>query len=292
MAEPLTVACVQMRSGTDQNANIGTMRDFVREAAGEGATYVQTPEMTGLVERGRKDLFAAISPDYRNPVFGAASQLARELGIWLHVGSTAVKLDGDRAANRAALFSPKGERVAFYDKIHMFDVDLDNGESWRESSVYAPGDEAVVAAVGRAMIGLAICYDLRFPALFRAQAQAGSQILTVPSCFTRQTGRAHWHALLRSRAIENGAFVVAAAQGGKHDDGRESYGHSLIADPWGKVVAELDHDEPGVLVHEIDIGEVIAARSKIQSLRHDRHFDLVTVSGEDASAGKLHGAVA
>jgi len=181
-------------------------------------------------------------------------------------------------ANRAFLFSPQGRLVATYDKIHMFDVDLDNGESWRESATYEPGTKAVVAALPFGRLGLAVCYDLRFPQLFNAEALAGADILTVPAAFTRQTGEAHWHALLRARAIENGAFVIAAAQGGRHEDGRETFGHSMIVDPWGRIVAEADHDSPGVVLADIDLGQVAAARSKIPNLSNARAFE-VAVAG-------------
>ncbi len=274
-------ACVQMRSGADEKANIAAMNELVREAAGKGAAYVQTPEMTGLVQRSRKELFSQISPDSHNPVFATASELAGELGIWLHVGSTAVLTGEQRAANRAALFSPSGERVASYDKIHMFDVDLDNGESWRESAIYDAGDAAVVVNGPGAPLGLAICYDLRFPDLFRTQALAGAEMLTCPACFTRQTGEAHWHALLRARAIENGAYIAAAAQGGVHEDGRETYGHSLVYDPWGRLVGELAHDEPGVLICDIDPGLVQATRRKIPNLANERDFSVTIEEAAD-----------
>jgi predicted amidohydrolase len=269
-----------MRSGTDQAANIEAMDAAVREAARRGATYVQTPEMTGLVQRGRDALTGAISPDAANPVFRRAASLARELGIHLHIGSTAVAAGNGKAHNRAALFSPRGKRIATYDKIHMFDVDLDNGESWRESAVYQPGDEALVVELAEARLGFAICYDLRFPQLYRAEALAGAEILTCPAAFTRQTGEAHWHVLLRARAIENGAFLIAAAQGGQHEDGRETYGHSVIIDPWGRVLAEADHDEPGVIVAEIDTEQSAAARRKIPNLRNARDFAGPTMAAQ------------
>lgn len=281
------IACAQMRSGVSQAANFAAMRDLVREAAGRGAHYVQTPEMTGLIQRSKPDLMAQIAPDAGNPVFAAAADLARDLGIWLHVGSTAVATGEGRVANRAAVFSPSGERVASYDKIHMFDVDLDNGESWRESATYDAGDTAVVVLGAPAAFGLAICYDLRFPDLFRTEALAGAQMLTCPAAFTKQTGMAHWHALLRARAIENGAFVCAAAQGGLHEDGRETYGHSLVYGPWGETVGELDHDEPGVLVCEIDPAAAVTARRKIPNLNHGRDFSVVL-----EGAGKLAGKAA
>jgi predicted amidohydrolase len=272
-----------MRSGTDEQANIAAMRELVREAAGRGATYVQTPEMTGLVIRGG-GLFGKISPDRDNPVFAAASELARNLSIWLHVGSTAVLTGEGRAANRAAIFAPDGERVASYDKIHMFDVDLDNGESWRESATYDAGDTGIVVHGPALPLGLAICYDLRFPDLFRSEAIAGAEMLTCPACFTRQTGEAHWHALLRARAIENGAYVAAAAQGGTHEDGRQTYGHSLVFDPWGRLVGELAHDEPGVLVCDIDAALPASVRAKIPNLSHGREFS-IRVEGQGAARG-------
>lgn len=279
MTSLLRIACVQMRSGVEQADNIATMRELVREAAAQGARYVQTPEMTGLVQRSRKALFSVISEDRDNPVFQAASDLAKEFGIWLHVGSTAVAISADKAVNRAGFFSPAGDRIAYYDKIHMFDVDLRHGESWRESSIYEAGGRALVLADAPANVGLAICYDLRFPDLFRQQAMAGAQLLTCPSCFTRQTGEMHWHVLLRARAIENGAFVAAAAQGGLHEDGRETFGHSLVVDPWGSIVAELDHDEPGVLVCDIDPSEVGKARASIPSLTSGSKFELQHIDG-------------
>jgi predicted amidohydrolase len=205
----------------------------------------------------------------------AAAKLSGELGIWLHVGSTPIALGGGKVANRAFLFGPDGMKRVSYDKIHMFDVDLDNGESWRESAIYQPGDRAVTTDIGDARLGLAICYDVRFPDIFRRQALAGAEILTVPAAFTRQTGEAHWHVLLRARAIENGAFVVAAAQGGTHEDGRETYGHSMIIDPWGRILAEKDDDEPGVITAEVDLDAVLEARQKIPNLKNIRPFDLV-----------------
>jgi predicted amidohydrolase len=280
---PARIGLVQMRSGTNERENIAVMSDMVREAAGLGAAYVQTPEMTGLVTRGR-DLFGQISPDGANPVFAAASQLAADLGIWLHLGSTAVRISESRAANRGAMFAPNGDRVAIYDKIHMFDVDLDNGESWRESATYEAGDTGIVVHGPPLPVGMAICYDLRFADLFRSEALAGAEMLTCPACFTRQTGEAHWHALLRARAIENGAYVAAAAQGGLHEDGRQTYGHSLVYDPWGKLAGELAHDEPGVLVCEVEPQLPQSVRRKIPNLSHGREFSVrIESHGEDAA---------
>ncbi len=280
------IACVQMRSGVSQSANIATMRDLVRQAADAGARYVQTPEMTGLVQRDRAGLLSQIGLDAGNPVFACAAELSRDLDIWLHIGSTAVLLDDGRVANRAAVFAPSGERVASYDKIHMFDVNLDNGETWRESAIYEAGDSGVVVHGPALPLGLAICYDLRFPELYRAEALAGAEMLTCPACFTRQTGEAHWHALLRARAIENGAFVAAAAQGGVHEDGRETFGHSLVFDPWGALVGQLAHDEPGVLVCEIDPGKAAASRRKIPNLSHGREFS-VRIESEAGQVPKM-----
>ena len=279
----LTVAAVQMRSGTDIGRNVEAMDALVRDAAGRGARYVQTPEMTGALVRDRAALKALLRDEANDPVLARGKSLARELGIALHIGSTAIALPDGKVANRGFLIGPDGDLRARYDKIHMFDVDLDNGESWRESATYEAGKQTVVAQLGDDVpLGMAVCYDLRFPQLFRAQAMAGASVLTVPAAFTRQTGEAHWHILIRARAIENGAFVIAAAQGGKHEDGRETYGHSLIVDPWGKVLAEADHDEPAVIVAEIDPAASVAARRKVPNLKNAREFSVAT--GEDAAA--------
>lgn len=267
-------AVVQMRSGMDPERNATDMEALVREAAGQGATYVQTPEMTGAMVREKEDRARLFVAEERDVTVAIARRLAKELGIFLHIGSTAIRRDDGKSANRALLISPRGETIATYDKIHMFDVDLDHGESWRESAAYEPGTRAVTADVDGATLGLAICYDLRFPQLFRTEALAGAEVLTVPAAFTRQTGEAHWHVLLRARAIENGAFVIAAAQGGRHACGRETYGHSLIVDPWGTILAEADHDEPGVILAEIDPARVDETRSRIPSLANGRVFSL------------------
>jgi predicted amidohydrolase len=273
------VAAIQMCSGTDPGRNVADMERMVREAAGQGARYIQTPEMTGAMVRDAEARKAAFTTQDKDSVAAAAGRLAGELGVFLHVGSTAIRRADGKLANRALLYAPDGSLRASYDKIHMFDVDLDKGESWRESSAYEPGTEAVVTDIGEARLGFAICYDLRFPQLFRTEALAGADLLSVPAAFTRQTGEAHWHVLLRARAIENGAFVVAAAQGGVHEDGRETYGHSLIVDPWGRVLAEADHAEPGVVVAEIDAAQSAAARAKIPNLKNAREFTLETVTG-------------
>jgi predicted amidohydrolase len=274
------VAALQMRSGVDVARNVAAFEALVREAAGAGAVYVQSPEMTGALIRDKAARQASLRSQSEDPVSAKASELARELGIHVHVGSTAILLPGGKVANRAFLFSPDGALIANYDKIHMFDVDLDNGESWRESATYEPGREAAVADLPFGRLGFAVCYDVRFPQLFRAEALAGAEILTVPAAFTRQTGEAHWHILLRARAIENGAFVIAAAQGGAHEDGRETYGHSMIVDPWGRIVAEADHDEPAVVLADIDLAASRAARGKIPNLKNAREFTLRQAAAE------------
>ncbi|WP_265517542.1 carbon-nitrogen hydrolase family protein [Nitratireductor luteus] len=267
-------AALQMRSGMTVATNVAEFERLVRDAAKQGAHYVQSPEMTGLLVRDRAQLLDNITDEAKDPLVARAARLARECGLFVHVGSTAIAVGGGKVANRAFLFGPDGERIATYDKIHMFDVDLDNGESWRESATYAPGEATLVVDLPMAALGFAICYDLRFPQLFRTQAMTGAQVLTAPAAFTRQTGEAHWHVLTRARAIENGAFLIAAAQGGRHEDGRETYGHSIIVDPWGKVLAEAAHDEPAVVVADIDVEQSRAARGKIPNLANAREFNL------------------
>jgi predicted amidohydrolase len=238
---------------------------------------VQTPEMTGALQRDRAAMKAALRDESNDLIVAAAAKLAAELGIYLHVGSTAIGLADGKMANRGFLFGPGGKKITHYDKIHMFDVDLDNGESWRESSAYTPGGTARLVSLPFGKLGCAICYDVRFPELFRAQAAAGAQIMSVPAAFTRQTGEAHWEILLRARAIENGMFVVAAAQAGVHEDGRETFGHSMIIDPWGRVLASAGGTGEGIVVADIDVGAVAAARSKIPNLKNGRAFTLEEV---------------
>ena len=279
----LVVAAIQMRSGVTPAANIESMDALVREAASRGARYVQTPEMTGAVQKDRKGLRSILKTEADDPVLKAASSLASELGIYLHIGSTAIDVGQEMTANRGVVFGPGGGVLARYDKIHMFDVDLDNGESWRESAVYRPGEIARTVDLDGVRLGMGICYDIRFPHLFRDLALAGADILTAPAAFTRQTGEAHWHVLQRARAIENGAFVISAAQGGVHEDGRETYGHSLIVDPWGRVIAEAENDEPGVIVASLALDEVKAARGKVPNLKNARSYKIengMQVTGE------------
>lgn len=274
------VAALQMRSGMDPKRNAADFEALVREAAGEGAAYVQSPEMTGALVRDKAALMAMLKPDAEDLIALKAAELAKELRIVVHVGSTAIARPDGKVANRGFVFGADGALKASYDKIHMFDVDLDNGESWRESATYEPGVTGTLVDLPFGRLGMAVCYDVRFPQLFRAQALAGAQILTMPAAFTRQTGEAHWHVLQRARAIENGAWVVTAAQGGLHEDGRETYGHSLIVDPWGRIVAEADHDEPGVVIAEIDPAASAEARAKIPNLKNAREFE---VEGRKAS---------
>ncbi len=265
---------IQLRSGLAPQANIDVAVRLIGEAKKAGAAYVLTPEMTNIMEVKRERLFAGIVAEEADTSLATLRELARALGIHIHVGSLAIKVSSDKAANRSFLIDPKGEIVARYDKIHMFDVDLADGESYRESRNYRPGDFAVLTDLPWGRLGLSICYDLRFPALYRAFAEADASFIAIPSAFTRVTGEAHWHVLLRARAIENGCFVFAAAQGGKHENGRETFGHSLIVDPWGRVLAEAG-TEPGVILAEIDPAAVAAARARIPSLQHGRRFEVV-----------------
>lgn len=272
-------AMIQMRSGLDPAANIDAALRLIGEAKSAGADYVLTPEMTNILAAKREQLFAAVVAEEMDASLATLRELARKLGIYIHIGSLAIKLSNDRAANRSFLIDPKGDIAARYDKIHMFDVDLADGESYRESRNYRPGELAVLTDLPWGRLGLTVCYDLRFPALYRALAEAGATLLAIPSAFTKQTGEAHWHVLMRSRAIENGSFVFAAAQGGKHENGRETYGHSLVVDPWGRILAE-GGTEPGVIMAEIDPAEVAKARARIPSLQHGRRFEIVEPMAE------------
>ncbi|MFK8249979.1 carbon-nitrogen hydrolase family protein [Ancylobacter terrae] len=271
---PFRAALVQMRTARSIAANVAAASTLIRAAAAEGATYIQTPEMTGTMEESRQSLFAVLSEEADDPALKSFRALAAELRIHLHIGSLAVRASEHRAANRSYLIGPDGGILAWYDKIHMFDVDLPNGDVYRESEVYRPGDRAVVADLPGIRLGFTICYDLRFPALFRALAEAGAGMIAVPAAFTRSTGEAHWHTLLKARAIETGSFVLAAAQGGKHENGRETYGHSVIIDPWGTVLAEAG-TEPGFITAEIDPAKVKQVRGRIPSLQNGRRFELV-----------------
>jgi len=265
-----------MRSGLDRAQNAKDALALIADAAKAGAAFVATPEMTNVVDRKGARLLKDL-PDERNlEEISAFSTAAKRAEIWLLAGSFAVK-SGAKAANRSFLFSPAGAIVARYDKLHMFDVDLPNGESWKESNIYNAGAEANVVETPLAKFGLTICYDLRFPRLYRVLAQAGADVFCVPSAFTRQTGRAHWKTLLAARAIENGAFVIAPAQGGAHEDGRETYGHSMIIGPWGGVLAQADDDAPGVILADIDPAAAREARQRIPNLALEQNFKISIV---------------
>ena len=264
-------ACVQLRSSDDVQENISTASELIREAKGQGADFIATPENTTLMAPdGGAKLERSFSEE-SDPALPKFRALAEELGVWLLIGSLAIKVSESKTANRSLLLDPKGRIAARYDKIFLFDVDLPSGEKYRESNTVAGGDRAVSAELPWGKIGLSICYDLRFPQLYRALAQAGAFLLTVPSAFTETTGRAHWHVLLRARAIENGAFIIAPAQGGTHANGRKTYGHSLIVSPWGEILAEAGTD-PGVILADIDPELSADARARVPNLRHDRDY--------------------
>jgi predicted amidohydrolase len=279
---------VQMTSGPAFDANLAAADRLVRQAAEAGAEFVATPENTPILQPDHAQLRAAVPGEESHPAVRAFCDLARDLGIWLLLGSTAVRVDtGDapdapdadgRLANRSLLFDDRGRIAARYDKIHMFDVDVPDGQTYRESGAFRPGANAVVADTPWARLGLTVCYDVRFPALYRALAHAGARVLTVPAAFTQLTGRAHWHALLRARAIETGSYVLAPAQVGEHAQGRRTYGHTLAVAPWGEVIADLGDDGPGVVTVEIDPAAVQQARGWVPSLRHDREFEVVAAS--------------
>src|SRR5690242_10626840 len=254
-----TAAMVQMRTGLLPEPSFEQASKLIRQAVAAGADYVQTPEVSNMMQLNRKALFEHLRSEDDDPSLKAYRALAAELKIHLHVGSLALRFSPEKAVNRSFLIGPEGNLLASYDKIHMFDIELPDGESYRESANYQPGETAVIADLPWGRIGLTICYDVRFPALYRALAEAGASFLTVPSAFTRKTGEAHWHTLLRARAIENGCFVFAAAQAGMHESGRETYGHSLIVDPWGVVLAE-GGVEPGIVMATIDPAKVGVAR--------------------------------
>lgn len=265
-------ACVQLRSSDDVNENIATASRLIREARAMGADFIATPENTTLMAPDGGAKIEKTFAEDADPALPAFRALAKELSVHLLIGSLAIKVSESKTANRSFLIGQDGGIAARYDKIHLFDVDLPSGETYRESNTVAGGDRAVLAQTPWGKMGLTICYDLRFPQLYRRLAQAGAFLLTVPAAFTETTGKAHWHTLLRARAIENGAFVVAPAQGGVHANGRRTYGHSLIVAPWGEVLAE-GGTEPGVIMAEIDPAVAADARARVPNLRHDRAFE-------------------
>jgi deaminated glutathione amidase len=263
------IALFQARSGIDPARNAADLVAAAEEAAAGGAAILFTPEMSGLLDRDRARAEANLHDEGSDPVLAAVREAAARSGIWVHLGSLAVKGEGGRLSNRGFLIDDTGEIRARYDKIHLFDVDLATGESWRESALYAPGGRTVVADTPAGRLGLSICYDLRFPDLYRALTDAGAEILAIPAAFTVPTGQAHWHVLMRARAIEAGVFVVAAAQCGHHEDGRDTYGHSLVVDPWGKVLLDME-ERQGVGYAELDLERVKEVRQRLPAISHRR----------------------
>jgi len=270
---PFVAAMVQLRTGLLPGPSFEQAAALIRDAAAQGADYVQTPEVSNMMQVNRAALFEYLASEDEDVSLKGYRALARELKIHLHIGSLALRATPERAVNRSFLIGPGGDILASYDKIHMFDIDLGNGESYRESANYQPGETAVISDLPWGRIGLTICYDVRFPSLYRALAESGASFLTVPSAFTKKTGEAHWTTLLRARAIENGCFVFAAAQAGLHENKRETFGHSLIVDPWGTMLAE-GGVEPGVVLATIDPAKVESARKSIPSLQHGRRFSI------------------
>ena len=264
------IAILQMNSGIDPDANAATMVDAARQAGGSGAAMLFTPEMSGLLDQDRKRAAPHVVTEADNPVLAAMREAARNHGIWIALGSLAVKGEGDRWANRAFVIDDTGEIRARYDKMHMFDASLDDGESWRESKAYAPGDEVVTTDTPAGKLGLSICYDIRFPALYDALGRAQCDLIAIPAAFTRPTGRDHWHVLQRARAIESSCYVVSAAQVGEHEDGRKTYGHSLVVDPWGEVVLDLGEEKVGLGYGDIDPDFIARVRRQVPSLANRR----------------------
>ncbi len=269
---PLRIALIQLRTPGDQAAALAQAEPLIRHAAGQGARLILTPEASNMLQRDRTRMLAHLRPLDEDAFVEGVRSLARELGVWILIGSALVARPDGKAANRAVAIDASGAIVGTYDKLHMFDVDLPTGERHRESALYTPGERAEIVHAPWADIGLSICYDIRFPHLYRALAKAGASILTVPAAFTVPTGRAHWEVLLRARAIESGAFVLAPAQGGTHEDGRSTWGHSMVVDPWGTVLAQADGDEPGVILADLDLEAVAKARAAIPALAHDRPY--------------------
>jgi len=274
----LRAALIQTRTPASQGAALAEIEPLIRRAAGQGAQLIVTPEGSNLLQRDRALMLQAIQPLATDPFVQGVRALAEELKVWILIGSALVAHGGDKAANRAVLIDADGRIVATYDKLHMFDVDLPNGDRYRESSLYEPGTEARLVDTPWGKLGLTICYDMRFPQLYRALAKAGAEIIAVPAAFTRPTGEAHWEVLLRARAIENGVFILAAAQGGHHEDGRGTWGHSVAIDPWGRILAQADGDEPGVVIADLALEDVESTRQAIPSLKNERPF-----AGPDAS---------
>ncbi len=275
MDRRLDIALIQTRTPATAEAGLAHVEPLIRQAAAGGARLILTPEGTNLLEQRRDRRGEAIRDEAKDPCVQGLKALAAELKVWVLVGSAIVKsghAGDDRAANRSLLIDDQGRITARYDKLHVFDVDLPNGETYRESANIRPGDDAVVAETPWGGLGLTVCYDVRFPHLFRQLAKAGAAMIAVPAAFTRPTGEAHWETLLRARAIETGAFVLAPAQGGTHEDGRRTWGRSTVVGPWGEVIDRLDHDEPGVLFATLDLDAIDKARQAVPALDHDREF--------------------
>jgi len=283
MSRHMRVAALQMRSGPEPDGNVEQLSGLVAEAAAGGASYLLSPEVTIAFAENADALRKVAGPSENNWALGQVADLARKHRVTLHLGSLAVALPDGRFANRSVLFSPDGSIAATYDKIHLFDATLPDLKHYRESATYRGGDRAVLADVAGFKLGLTICYDVRFAALYRALAQVGAEVIAVPAAFTVPTGQAHWDVLLRARAIETGAFVIAAAQGGAHPNGRTTYGHSVIVAPWGEVIAKLDNDEPGVLFADLDLSLVAEARERVPSLSNARPFHLPEEAGENVT---------
>lgn len=274
MSQAVSVALVQMTSGLEAEANLSEIARRTAEAKEAGASYVLTPEMSVVFAEDRAGLARRAEPWDGNRAVAQLGDIARENALFLHVGSLAVALEDGRFANRSVLFDPGGSVVSTYDKIHLFDADIPGANAYRESATYAAGDRAVIADAGAFTLGFSICYDMRFAALYRALALAGAQVIAVPAAFTVPTGRAHWHTLLRARAIETGCFILAAAQGGEHPNGRATYGHSLVVAPWGEVIAEAQGDEPGIIVASLDLDAIASTRQRVPALANAREFSL------------------
>ncbi|HVI32784.1 carbon-nitrogen hydrolase family protein [Phenylobacterium sp.] len=270
----MKAALLQTRTPATHAAALAHVLPLVREAAGRGARLILTPEGTNVLQKDRAVLLPQLRTLDEDPVVRGLRDAARDLSVWLLVGSALVRREDGKAANRSVLIAPDGAVAATYDKLHMFDVDLPTGERSRESEAYEPGARAVAVQAGEVRLGMTVCYDLRFPALYRALALAGAEVMTIPSAFTRPTGEAHWEVLLRARAIETGSFVLAPAQGGRHEDGRVTYGHTIAVGPWGEVLGHLDHDEPGVLLADLDLAAPAKARAAIPALKNAREFEL------------------
>ena len=268
----MNVGMIQTRTPATQAAALAHVLPLVREAAAQGARFIATPEGTNILQKDREVLLPQLVSLEDDVVVRGLRAAARELGVWVLIGSALVKRGDGKAANRSALISPDGAITATYDKLHMFDVDLPTGETARESATYEPGAQAFTARAGDLKLGMTVCYDLRFPALYRTLALAGAEVMTIPAAFTRPTGEAHWEVLMRARAIETGSFVLAPAQGGRHEDGRGTWGRTLAVAPWGEVVAHLDHDEPGVLMADLDLAAAGKARAAIPNLANARPF--------------------